>query len=386
MYMNNSNLSLSLTFLLHTSIIKPSQSLLTIHHNHRNNNLPSFIRSLRPSTTTTTSTGTRTISSHSSQLRAMTKTIDSHLHVWASQTESKQYPYAPNQTPPDSLIDTSSTSSLLAQMSSSGVDGALIVQPINHQYDHRYVMNAIKAHPDKLKGMMLFDPTTTTTSTEDNSSSNHNEAISRLEELVLGGFVGVRFNPYLFQNNQSMSSHPSAMKVFKRCSELNIPVGIMCFKGIDLHYEDIITLCESSPDTMVILDHFGFASVGNDKGNDQFDLVLQLAKYNVLVKISAIFRIQGSSTGSNGKEEDDTTNSSSYQRIKKERFDKLVEVYGPDRLMFGTDFPYVTEQDFGYKGAVDIVKSWIKDDDKYDDKVLDAVMGGTAQRIFGEWN
>jgi hypothetical protein len=37
-----------------------------------------------------------------------------------------------------------------------------------------------------------------------------------------------------------------------------MPVGIMCFKGLGLHYEDIIKLLESSPQTNVIIDHFGF--------------------------------------------------------------------------------------------------------------------------------
>ena len=282
------------------------------------------------------------------------KIIDSHLHVWASAAESATYPYAPNQTPPDSVIDISCTSSLLEQMSQAGVDGALIVQPINHKYDHRYVKDAIKKHPDKLKGMLLFDP----------ASPDPEAALSRFEELVLQGFVGVRFNPYLFEGK--MCENESAVKIFKRCAELNFPVGIMCFKGIELHHDDILSLCDKSPETMIILDHFGFASV---EKQDQFDIVLSLKEKNVVVKISALFR-----QGDKGAPK--------YEKVRTERFEPLLEAYGADRMMFGTDFPYVTQEEIGYQGAVETVSSWLSERTAEE---KNAVMGGTAERLFGVW-
>ncbi|VEU37455.1 unnamed protein product [Pseudo-nitzschia multistriata] len=290
--------------------------------------------------------------SYASSTALQMKIIDSHLHVWASSAESATYPYAPEQTPPDSLIDTSSTSSLLDQMSKAGVDGALIVQPINHKYDHRYVTDALKGHPDKFKGILLFDP----------SESDPDAALARFEELVLQGYVGVRFNPYLFEGK--MCENEAAVKIFKRCAELKFPVGIMCFKGIDLHYEDIESLCDTSPETVVVLDHFGFASVENQ---DQFEKVLSLKNRNTVVKISALFRL-----GDPGAPK--------YERVRTERFEPLLEAYGPDRLMFGTDFPFVTQEEIGYQGAVDTVLSWMSSPEE-----KSAVMGGTAERLFGVW-
>lgn len=291
---------------------------------------------------------------HTSTTALQMKTIDSHLHVWASSAESATYPYEPGQTPPDPLLDTSSTSSLLDQMSQAGVDGALIVQPINHKYDHRYVKEAMKNHPDKFKGMLLFDP----------SIPDVDKAMERFEELVLQGFVGVRFNPYLFEGK--MSESKAAVKIFQRCAELKMPVGIMCFKGIELHYDDIESLCKLSPETVVILDHFGFASVTNQ---DQFDKVLSLKDRNVVVKISALFR-QGD------------VGAPKYEKVRSERFEPLLEAYGADRLMFGTDFPFVTQEEIGYKGAVETVSSWMNERSA-DEK--SAVMGGTAERLFGVW-
>lgn len=123
-----------------------------------------------------TFSGLRTVSAMSTH---KTKVIDSHLHIWGQ--PDSNYPYAQGQTPTDNLINKSSVSDLLENMDKTNVDGSLIVQPINYKYDHDYVAEAIAAHPDRLKGMLLYDP-----------SLDEKDAIGKLQDLLLKGFVGVR--------------------------------------------------------------------------------------------------------------------------------------------------------------------------------------------------
>ena len=215
---------------------------------------------------------------------------------------------------------------------------------------------------------MLFDP----------SLSSPSLAVERLEELVLRGFVGVRFNPYLWPEGQGMSSSTSCdingqvdgagLAVYKRCGELKIPVGVMCFKGLGLHMDDILTLISKSPETILILDHLGFCAL-NDKGEEEFGQLMSLAQYpNVIVKVSALFRNTG------GVDE------FPYNGVKRRRFDPLLEKFGAKRLMMGTDFPFVLETEGGYVGAVDIVKSWLPEGED-----RDFVLGGTSEAVFGKW-
>lgn len=289
--------------------------------------------------------------------------IDSHLHVWANSQEALAFPYAEGQNPPPSLQDAASTSRLIQTMQENGVDGALIVQPINHKFDHSYVQTAIQQYPDRFKGMLLLDP-----------SLSVEQAVSTLEDLALKGFVGVRFNPYLWPKQDDNPKAPwkpmstpgeSGLAVYKRCGELHMPVGVMCFQGLQWHYDDIIQLLESSPPTTLILDHFGFTSLTPD-GDAAFQQLLKLAKYpQVVVKISALFRLQDNPP---------------YSRVKTERFDPLLATFGPERLMFGSDFPFVLEQAPSYGGMKDIVSSWIEDG-----AAKDKIMGGTAARCFGGW-
>jgi predicted TIM-barrel fold metal-dependent hydrolase len=290
------------------------------------------------------------------------KVIDAHLHIWASAKEAAtEFPYAEGHDPPDSLQNGASTSSLLEKMRANGIDGALIVQPINHKFDHAYIESAIKAHPDRFKGMLLHDP-----------SLSPDDAVSRLEDLALKGFVGVRFNPYLWPKTGDGSWVPmsedggAGLSVYRRCAELQMPVGVMCFQGLQLHYDDIIELLKSSPKTSLILDHFGFTSFSPD-GDKAFQKLLKLADYpQVTIKISALFRLNDASP---------------YKRVKEERFEPLLKTFGADRLMFGTDFPYVLEQEpERYEGMAKLVSSWMDDD-----AARSAIMGGTAETLFGPW-
>ncbi|KAJ0717777.1 putative 2-amino-3-carboxymuconate-6-semialdehyde decarboxylase, metal-dependent hydrolase [Helianthus annuus] len=69
-----------------------------------------------------------------------TKIIDSHLHVWASPQEAiEKFPYVPGQEP----SIRGNFDFLLHCMEEAGVDGALIVQPINHKFDHSYVTSRV---------------------------------------------------------------------------------------------------------------------------------------------------------------------------------------------------------------------------------------------------
>jgi predicted TIM-barrel fold metal-dependent hydrolase len=281
------------------------------------------------------------------------RVIDSHLHIWAdSHDAANAFPYA--QSPPEALQNKGSCNALLRQMDANGVDGALIVQPINHKFDHSYVLQAIQQHPQRFKGMMLHDP-------------DDKDPIARIEDLCLKGFVGVRFNPYLWpeigEGKWKLMSEGTGLKVYKRCGELNMPVGIMCFQGLSLHYDDIVRLVEHSPNTICVLDHFGFTKLDDP---ESFEQLLSLAKYQqVHVKISALFRLGDSHP---------------YDQVKDKRFLPLLRAFGSERLLYGSDFPYVLEHPIAYS-VHKLVDSWIgNEEDKRN------IMHGTAERLFGSWS
>lgn len=65
------------------------------------------------------------------------------------------------------------------------------------------------------------------------------------------GFCGVRFNPYLWAEGGEGMRDETGLALYRKAGELNMPVGVMCFKGLKLHIGDIKALLESSPQTKV---------------------------------------------------------------------------------------------------------------------------------------
>ncbi|KAJ7564697.1 hypothetical protein O6H91_02G029100 [Diphasiastrum complanatum] len=127
---------------------------------------------------------------------------------------AKEYPYFPGQE--TTLIG--SSDDLLKSMEEAGVDGALIVQPINYMFDHSYVTSVLQKHPDKFLGCFLADP------------SDGGNGIAKLEHLVTKeGYKAMRFNPYLWPPNEKMNNE-IGRKLFAKAGELGIAVGFMCFK------------------------------------------------------------------------------------------------------------------------------------------------------------
>jgi hypothetical protein len=139
---------------------------------------------------------------------------------------------------------------LLELMSTSGVHGALIVQPINLLFDHSYVASVIAKYPGRFVGCCLADP---------GVGGGGVEALARLlmrgnegDGQGQGGGGGggeeegvyraVRFNPGLWPEGERMTNSVGKA-MFALAGERGAAVGFMCFHGLHLHVEDIRALC-----------------------------------------------------------------------------------------------------------------------------------------------
>lgn len=287
---------------------------------------------------------------HSSHRMAV---IDSHLHVWSESGAALARP-APPGLQDDSLT---SAEGLLATMAASGVGGALIVQPINYEFDHSYVASALARHPTKFKGMLLAGPETTR---------------AQLEELQALGFTGVRLNPGLWPSVEE-AFEP---QLFEACAELRMPVGVMAFGGLLPLADHIERLAKRTPTLPIVLDHWGFprakpaeppsSALAIDE--QAWDRLLDLARLpNVYVKVSALFRV--------------SSQQPPYDDLEP-RFARLLEACGPNRLMWGSDFPYAILQPGGYAAQLAAVTAWANRAFPDDDAKVDAILAGTARQLF----
>ena len=296
------------------------------------------------------------------------KVIDSAIHLWSD--GAAPFPWA--NPPPTDLQTVATADAYLATARAAGVGGALIVQPANHMYDHSYVTKALKEHGDFFRGMGLANPTLPPA-----------EAVAELEALKAAGFVGVRFNAGAFEGGLTSEVGKA---LYKRAGELSLPVGVMAFKGLTSFVPSLEQLCKEYPETTLIIDHLGFfrqpaigGQLGDKASNDEaaWQGLLGLAKYpQVYVKVSALFRSSGEAPPFNDLQP---------------RVGALLKAYGSERLMWGSDYPFVLPGGFplpegvtstpaalSYADAAKVTSQW-----ELDEAALSALMGGNAARLFG---
>ncbi|ONI29911.1 hypothetical protein PRUPE_1G221700 [Prunus persica] len=288
--------------------------------------------------------------------QSRTKIIDSHLHVWASPQEAAdKYPYFPGQEP----TLPGDVDFLLKSMEEAGVDGALIVQPINHKFDHSLVTSVLKKYPSKFVGCCLANPT------EDGSG------VKQLERLILqDNYRAVRFNPYLWPSGQQMTNEVGKA-MFSKAGELGVPVGFMCMKGLSLHISEIEELCTEFPSTTVLLDHLAFCKPPiNDEEKLAFSALLKLSRFpQVYVKFSALFRVSRMPFP--------------YQDLSHS-LSQVVSSFGANHVMWGSDFPFVVPE-CGYKGAKEAI-SLIVNQIPLSSTDLEWIMGRTVMQLFqNQW-
>ena len=279
--------------------------------------------------------------------------IDGHVHIWGLDG----YPEA--QPSPPGLVGT--MEALRSKLAASGLQGALIVQPINYKFDHAPVGAALADYAiadsvPKLRGMALADPTMEPAA-----------AVAALEVLVGQGFTGVRFNPGLAEG---WMVGPTGRALYSHCGELSMPVGVMCFTGLLQSADDIETLLALSPATPLIIDHWGFfrQPPGPD-GTDDEAAWTKLLSWAVIptvhVKVSADFRVSAGAPFAD-----------LVPRAKQ-----LLEAFGADRLLWGSDFPWVEGQEGGHAAAVAAAEE-LWHGAGADGPQTAAIFGGTAARLF----
>ncbi len=171
------------------------------------------------------------------------------------------------------------------------------------------------------------------------------EELERLEDM---GFSGVKFPPP-FQKVFLPDERYHAM--WKRINHLRLPVLIHCgsarvWSPYDLYPSGLAGILRLVPDVPVILAHMGGRST--DPGEER-----ELYNFPENVWI-------------------DTAMSAERQPL--EDFERIVEAMGPERVVFGSDFPYGTEQ-----AAIHYIKnSCFSAEEKA------KMLGGNAARLLPE--
>ena len=252
--------------------------------------------------------------------------LDPHVHVWK---RDPKYPFAEGAKPPDR---DATPEMLLELMKANGVSKTVIIQVIHYKYDNSYLADVLKQYPKMFQGVARVDPL-------DPAAPDH------LSKLTAQGFRGVRISPAGNASGDWFHG-PLMPPLWKRAHELKVPMTVL---APITRMPEVGVLLEKLPDLTVVIDHMADCPVDQPA---ELEKLIALKRYpNLFVKISHTWSLS----------------KQPYPWLDaQELVKRLHQSFGPQRLMWATDWPIV-EGHSTYAKALTVVRDdmkFLNDEDK----------------------
>ncbi|MCC7334813.1 MAG: amidohydrolase family protein [Pirellulaceae bacterium] len=271
--------------------------------------------------------------------------IDAHVHVWTP--DIKQYPLGPNFKVDDMQPPSFTDAELLGHCNPLGVDRIVLVQMSFYQYDHRYMLQVMRKHPGTFSGVGLID----------HRSPQLGE---RIVELAASGIRGFRIHS--MGDADDWVADPGMHRLWRQATEEGLAICPL-INPTDIPYVE--ALCKKFPDTTVVVDHFARIGVSGTIEKDPLDRLCRLARFpNTHVKTSAFYAL-----GKKTAPYDDL--------IPMMR--RVLDSYGPERLMWGSDCPYQVQDGGTYESSLALIRDRI---DFLSDSDRQWLLRRTAEKVF----
>jgi L-fuconolactonase len=265
--------------------------------------------------------------------------VDAQIHVWIN---DPHYPWAPDST--DRPKQNRTPAMALELMKANGVQRTVIAQFIGYKWDNRYCLHSIRKYAPYFRGVCRVNPTDPA-------------APDQLSHLTEQGFHGVRISPSADASGDWING-PLMPPLWKRAESLKIPMQV--YAPIT-RMPDLVHLTEQCPDLAVVIDHMADCPIDRPQ---ELEKLIALRRFpRVYVKISHTWSISRQP----------------YPWLDAQEYVKrLHAVYGPQRLMWASDWPV----DLSWT-TYDKTLSVVRDEMKFlnaEDKVW--ILGKTAQQVW----
>jgi predicted TIM-barrel fold metal-dependent hydrolase len=247
--------------------------------------------------------------------------IDPHVHVWK---HDPRFPFAKEAHPPER---DAAPETLLELMKANGVAKTVLIQVIHYRYDNSYTLDVLKRFPQYFQAVCRVDPL-------DAAAPDH------LSHHTEQGFHGVRLSPAGNASGDWIRG-PLMPPLWKRCAELKVPMTVL---APITRIPDVAELISRFPDLTVVIDHMADCPVDQPA---ELEKLIALKRFpKVFVKISHTWSLSRQA----------------YPWLdSQELVKRLYESFGPQRLMWATDWPII-EQTSGasYAKALSVVRDEMK--------------------------
>jgi predicted TIM-barrel fold metal-dependent hydrolase len=242
---------------------------------------------------------------------------------------------------------------MAAAMDAVGVNGAILVSPFSlYRYDASYALEVYAAHPERFR---LVKPVDTT---------NVGVADVISDWAATKGTVGIRV--FLNQETSPDPADPGINRTLAAAAKSSVPVNLAASGRLD----QVAGLASRNPDTVLVVDHLGLQQPFHPPAPAEpwanLPKVLALAsRPNIRIKIS------GACTLSHEPYP--------YNDIWDPVL-KVIDAFGIDRCMWGTDWTRATEL-LTYEQGVESFRATKRLSDSDRSKLI----GGTLETVY-KWH
>jgi len=237
--------------------------------------------------------------------------IDGHAHVFSRELDlTSARRYSPDYDATLAMYQ--------HNLQGHGLSHGVLVQPSFLGTDNRYLLNALRQAPEQLRGVVVVD---------------RQISRSELDEMDRLGVVGIRLN--LMGKALPDFSEPQWAVLFRHIAELDWHIEL------HRHVADLPGLIRALMPfgVKVVIDHFGRPDARLGLDQPGFRELLELGLGGRLwMKVSGIYRLEGSA-----QENLD---------FARGALPLLVQSFGPQRLVWGSDWPHTQHEDRMRYGSV----------------------------------
>ena len=299
--------------------------------------------------------------------------IDSHSHVWTNDVTS--FPPLEGVALGDDdagwSVETWTGERLLRTAASSGVGRVVLIgHGLIYGYDNTYMLECARRHQGKFRVVAQIDDRRPAVEVGVTMRSLLQQGVTgfRLSPAEFGKPFGRTRDDWLSTDGMQAMWETAAETRQAMCGLVNIG------KALD-EWEQMVA---QHPDTVAVIDHFSRIGVDGCVSEDDVERLCEMARYpNLYVKVSAFYAL-GEATPP-------------YQDMLP-FVRRLVETFGADRLMWGSDCPYqiyqhqppfnpnATPGEVGsYDSSIAVIRDYA---DFLSASQKEQILGLTAERVF----
>ena len=270
------------------------------------------------------------------------------MHVWNADRD--RYPLMAGANSEAIRPRTFLPEELFGHCRPAGVARVVLIQMSFYGYDNRYMLEVMAAHPGVFSGVAVID---------DRAAAPD----VTMREYKAQGVRGFRLRPRDRNVDYGAWLGSAGMQSMFRCGAEE---GLaMCFLVEPDALDSIGNMCQTFPDTPVVIDHLARIGVDGTIRDEDVDRLCHLAQHeNVTVKVSAFYAL-----GAKKPPHHDLA-----PMIRR-----VFGAFGPERLMWASDCPFQVDPGHTYLESIDLIRSGLGFLTASDREWL---LRRTAERVF----